>query len=80
MPQKRQQTAYLAATHSVHCRNGLWSSGGAGVPQPQHGCSRSFRESESEAKASVAAAAGAASLEEGVAIVSQRREAEQSSV
>ena len=68
MPQKRQQTAYLAATHSVHCRNGRWSSGGAGVPQPQHGCSRSFRDSESEAKASLAAEAGFAAAAAGAAV------------
>jgi hypothetical protein len=64
MPQNRAQTGYLALTQAEHRSKGVWSSGGALLAQPQHGCSCSFVESESAEKASAApvrarAAAGA---------------------
>ena len=53
----------MLSTQIEHCLKGFWSSGGAGLPQPQHGCSRSFRESESASNAAVGAAAAGAAAE-----------------
>jgi hypothetical protein len=70
MPQKRAHTGYLALTQAEHRPKGCSSGGGAGLAQPQHGCSCSFVESESaETACTGPVAAGAragAELEEAI--------------